>query len=324
MRKLLSAETYRCRHSLLFWLTLLASLLSGVFFGIITVSGSFDGVYSFEDVFIVPFFVILAAFISLNTGREYTDNTIRNKIITGTPKTTILLSKLVLAVGIGVLFCAAFLAPCAIILSFDVLSKIPASVLCLTVLGFVLLSIVWAVLFTIIGVLISAKGLGGIINIVLIIAILLLSYQLESILRQPEFITTTEFSQVQMTPEEVKQIQEGTYEGNYSLTTDENGQVTYYKTVFVDAEQIPNPKYIKQPFRGILTHLDAMLPNGQINEYASCLSHCTYPDEQAGDTSKNDPIDAYPRLKTFPLYSCFDILLLSGIGLLLFRKKEFR
>ncbi len=324
MRKLLSAEIYRCRHSLLFWLTLFASVLSGVFYGIVTVSGSFDDVYSFEDVFVVPFFVILAAFISLNTGREYMDNTIRNKIITGTSKTAVMFSKLVFGVGIGVLFCAAFLVPCAIILSFGGLSEIPASVLCLTVLGFVLLSVVWAVLFTVIGMLISAKGVGSIMNLVLIIAVMLLAYQLESILRQPEFITTTEFSQVQMTPEEVKQIQEGTYEGNYSLSTDENGQVTYYKTVFSDAEQTPNPKYVKQPFRDILAHLDSMLPQGQINEYASCLTHCTYPDDQADDTPENDPINAYPRLKTFPLYSCFDILLLSGVGLLFFHKQEIR
>ena len=267
---------------------------------------------------------ILAAFISLNTGREYTDNTIRNKIITGTSKTAVLLSKLVFGVGIGALFCAAFLAPCAIILSFGVLSKIPAAVLCLTALGFVLLSVVWAVLFTVIGMLISAKGVGSIINFVLIIAVMLLAYQLESILGQPEFITTTEFSEVQMTPEEVRQIQEGTYTGNYSLKTDENGQVTYYKTVFSDAQQTPNPKYVKQPFRDILVHFDSMLPNGQINEYDTCLTHFTYPKEQRGGAPGTEPIDEYPRLKTFPLYSCFDILLLSGVGLLLFRKKEIR
>ena len=48
MRKLISAEIYRCRRSLLFWLTLSASVLSGVFYGIVTVSGSFDGVLYFS------------------------------------------------------------------------------------------------------------------------------------------------------------------------------------------------------------------------------------------------------------------------------------
>ncbi len=312
MRKLLSAEIYRCRHSLLFWLTLLASLLSGVFYGIVSMGGYF------EDIFVVPLFVISAAFISLNTGREYMDNTIRNKIIKGAPKTTIMLSKLVLGVGIGVLSCAAFLAPCAIILSFDVLSKIPAPVLFWALTGFVLLSVVWAVLFTVISMLISAKGVGSIINFALIFAILLLSYQLESILRQPEFITTTEGSIIQMTPEEVKQIQEGTYTGSYSTAIDDNGQVTYYKSVITNTEQKPNPKYVKGPIRSILTHLDSMLPNGQMNEYVSCLY------QHAVVAPEAEPFDKYPRLKTFPLYSCLDILLLSGIGLILFRKKEIR
>ncbi len=318
MRKCLSAEIYRCGRSLLFWLMLLASALAGIFYGIVSMSGNF------EDIFVVPLFVISAAFISLNTGREYTDNTIRNKIITGTSKTTVLLSKLVFGVGIGALFCAAFLAPCAIILFFGILSEIPASVLCWTLIGFVLLSVVWAVLFTVIGMLISAKGVGSIMNFVLIIAVMLLSYQLESIIGQPEFITSTEFSQVQMTPEEVKQVQEGTYTGSYSSATDENGQVTYYKSVFTNSEQKPNPKYVKQPFCGILTHLDSMLPNGQINEYNSCLTYSAAAGRQASGAPEADPLDKYPRLKTFPLYSCLDILLLLGVGLILFRKKEIR
>ena len=318
MRSLLSAEMYRCRHSLLFWLTLVVSALSGAFYGIVSMSGSFDGI------FVVPLFVVSAAFISLNTGREYTDNTIRNKIITGATKTTILLSKLILGVGIGVLFCVAFLVPCAVILSFGVLSEIPASVLYWTLIGFVLLSVVWAVLFTVISMLISAKGVGSIINFALIFAILLFSYQLESILRQPEFISTTEGSDVQMTPEEVKQIKEGTYTGSYFTAIDDNGQVTYYKPVITNTEQKPNPKYIKQPFRGILMHLDSMLPHGQINAYDSCLTNCKYEYQEAGGAPETEPIDKYPRLKTFPLYSCFDILLLSGIGLILFRKKEIR
>lgn len=318
MRSLLSAEMYRCRHSLLFWLTLVVSALSGAFYGIISMSDSFD------DMFVVPLFVISAVFISLNTGREYTDNTIRNKIIKGAPKTTIMLSKLVFGVGIGVLFCAAFLVPCAIILSFDVLSKIPVSVLCWTLIGFVLLSVVWAVLFTVISMLISAKGVGSIINFVLIIAIMFLSYQLEAIIGQPEFISESVTSQELMTPEEVKQIQEGTYRGSYSSSIDENGQVTYYKPVITNTEQKPNPKYIKQPFRGFLTHLDSMLPHGQINAYDSCLTNCKYEYQEAGGAPEAEPIDKYPRLKTFPLYSCFDILLLSGIGLILFRKKEIR
>lgn len=318
MRKLLSAEIYRCRRSVLFWLMLFASVLSGVFYGIVSRDGSFD------DMFVVPLFVIIAIFISLNMGTEYSDKTVRNKIITGNTKTAILLSKLVFGVGTGVLFCAAFLIPCAVILSAGVLTKIPVSVLLWTVTGFVLLTVVWAVLFTVISMLISIKGLGGIINFVLIIAIMFLSYQLEFIIGQPEFITITEASQVQMTPEEVKQVQEGTYVGSYSSTIDDNGQVTYYKEVIIDTERSLNPNYIKEPFHGVLTHLDSMLPHGQINEYVSRLTECAYLHRQTGGIPENIRTDAYPRLKTFPLYSCFDILLLSGIGLILFQKKEIR
>lgn len=318
MRKLLSAEIYRCRRSLRFWLLFFASALSGVFYGIVSLDGNFD------DMFVAPLFVILAIFISLNMGREYSDNTIRNKIISGTAKPAILLSKLVLGVGTGVLFSAAFLIPCAAVLSAGVPAKIPAPVLFWTAAGFVLLTIVWAVLFTVVSMLISVKELAGIINLVFIIAIMFLAYQLEFMIGQPEFISTSEASHVLMTPEDVRQVQEGTYEGSYSYVTDDNGQVTYYKDVISNTEQTPNPRYIKRPFRDILYHLDSMLPHGQINEYVSCLTECTYVSQQAGKTPEAVRIDAYPRLKAFPLYSCFVIILLSAAGMILFRKKEIR
>lgn len=318
MRKILSAEIYRCRCSILFWLMLFASVISGAFYGFISRSGSFD------DMFVVPLFVIIAIFISVNMGTEYSDKTVRNKIITGHTKTAILLSKLVLGVGTGVLFCAAFLIPCAVVLSASVLSKMPASVLFWTAIGFVLLTVVWAVLFTVVSTLISAKGLGGIVNFALIIAIMFLSYQLEFLAGQPEFIYRTEASSVQMTPEEVAQVQEGTFEGSYGNKIDDNGQVTYYKDVITNTEQTPNPNYIKEPFRSLLTPLDSMLPHGQINEYVSRLTECAYLNRQTGGIPENIRTDGYPRLKAFPLYSCFDILLLSGIGLILFRKKEIR
>ncbi len=319
MRKNLSAEIYRCARSLLFRVMLPVCVLAGVFGGFMTRDGSFD------DVWFVPLFVIIGAFISLHVGGEYQDNAIRNKIITGSTKTVIMLSKLIFGAGAGLIFGVLFLAPWAIVLlAADVLKAIPGPVLLWTAGGLILLAVVSATLFTVVGMMVSVKGLAGIINLALIFAVMFLSYRLDSALNQKEFNTFEEAADVLMTPEEVRQAQDGTYKGSYSTSTDDNGQITYYKSVIVESGQVPNPRYVKKPLRDILTHLKLLLPHGQIIRYTSCLTRYSDAYTVAGGASDAAGADEYPSLKTFPLYSCADILLLSGLGLILFRKKETR
>ena len=307
MRNLLSAEIYRYKHSRLFWLLLCAAVLSGAFYG----TTAFDG--CFDDMFVVPLFVILAVFISLTVGREYADGTMRNKIIVGKKKTTIFLSKLFVNIIASVMMTMAFLIPCIAILSVNVLSKVPASILWWTVLGFLLLNISWAVIFTFVSFMISSREIGAIINFILIIAIMFASYQLEFAIGQPEFIVSEEGSAVLLSQEEVEQVINGTFSGNYDKEIDENGTVTYYKYVITDIVKSPNPKFIKEPFKCILQSLDSALPHGQVNEYVSCL---TAHAQDYGTTEYTS------RIKTFPLYSLCLIYVLSGTGMILFKKKE--
>lgn len=309
MRNLLSAEIYRCKHNRLFWIMLCAAALSGVVYGISAFGGSFD------DMFIVPLFVILAVFISLSVGREYTDGTIRNKIIAGKKKTVIFLSKLIVSIVVSVIMVIVFLIPCIAILSTNVLSKIPAPILLWTLLGFFLLNISWAVIFTFVSSSISSKEIGGIINFILIIAIMFASYQLEFAIGQPEFILNEEASNEPMSQDEVKQVQNGTFEGSYATEIDENGIVTYYKIVMTNNGKQPNPDFVEEPFSNILQSLDSMLPHGQINEYVTCLTE---------HAQGYNTIEGYFRIKTFPLYSLFLISILSGTGMILFRKKEIK
>lgn len=319
MRKILAAEFYRCRHSLIFWLLLFASVLAGGFYGAVSVAGSFD------DMFVVPLFVFIAAFISLNTGVEHSDNTVRNKLAIGNTKPVIMLSKMVFSVVTGALFSIAFLIPCAIALKvFGILSRMPLRVILLIALGFVLLTVVWAAIFTVVSMMISLKGLAGVINLALIIAIMFASYQVEFALGQPEYIYEEESTSVQMTPEEVKQVHDGTYDGSYYTTDDDEGNILYYKDIFGEETKIPNPQYVKEPLNTILENLDSMSPHGQVNEYATVLENCVDENAMKDDTTGIALINEFPRVKTFPLYSCLDILLLFGIGLILFRRKNIK
>lgn len=307
MRNLLSAEFYRYKHSRLFWLLMCAAVLSGAVYGIT----AFDGV--FDDMFVVPLFVIPAVFISLSLGREYADGTIRNKIIAGKKKTSIFLSKLTVNVIASVMMVLAFLIPCIAILSVNVLSKIPFSILLWTLLGFLLLNISWAVIFTFVSSLISSREIGAIVNFILIIAIMFASYQLEFAIGQPEFLYTEESTAVPMNQEEVEQVRNNTFSGSYGVEDNEDGTVTYYKYVITDTAESPNPKYIKEPYNCILQGLDSMFPHGQVNEYVACLT---------AHAQDYDAPEYDSRIRAFPLYSLSLICILSGTGMLLFKKKE--
>lgn len=307
MRNLLWAECYRYKRSRLFWLLLCAAILSGIVYGMTAFDGCFD------DMFVVPLFAILAVFISLTVGREYADGTIRNKIIAGKKKTSIFLSKLIVNVIAGAMMVSAFLIPCIAILSVNVLSKIPSSILLWTLLGFLLLNISWSVIFTFVSSMIPSREIGAIVNFVLIIAMMFAAYQLEFAVGQPEFILNEESAAVPMSQEEIEQVNHGTFSGSYGIENNEDGTMTYYKYVITDTEKSPNPKFIGEPYRGILQSLDSILPHGQINEYVACLT---------AHAQDYDELEYDSRIKTFPFYSLFLICVLSGTGTLLFKKKE--
>jgi hypothetical protein len=306
MRNLLSAEWYRLRRAPLQWLLFLLALLSGVLYGVSISDGAFD------DMFIMPLFLLEAIFVSLRIGRDYSDGAIRNKIIAGKTKTAIFFSRLVMSMAACFAMTVAFLIPCFVI-RFASSYRLPLPILAWTIVGFFLLNLVWATVFTFVATLISTRGVGGLLNLVLIIAVMFSAYQLEALTGQPEYLVSETASPVLMSAEEVEQVLNDTYQGNYGASTDENGVVTYYKYVVTEQETLPNPRYIPQPLNRILCIVDAALPSGQVNAYTSCLTEYDY-----GATE-----DDYP-LETYPLYSLALIAGFSALGLVLFRKKDLK
>lgn len=310
MYNLIHAEIYRYKHSRLFWISILATFLSGVIYGFMTLNTEV-----FDDMFVVPLFVVLAAFISLTIGREYSDGTIRNKIIAGKTKTVILLSRLFINTAISMLMSFIFLLPCVIIAA-AVFAKIPMSILLWTLLGFFMVNIAWAVIFTVVSSLVTSKEISAVINFILIIVIMFGAYQLEHLIGQPEFIEIEETQNVRMTAEEIKQVQEGTFDGSYAWDNDENGVITYYKIVELSTAKEPNPRYIKEPVRTVMQTVDNILPHGQINLYVSCLTYYTSDDVPHAEE--------YEVIKLYPIYSLGVIFILSGVGFVLFRKRNLK
>lgn len=315
MRNLIRTEIYRCQHSRLFWAALCAAFLAGGFFGLTVVNDN-----SFDDMFVVPLFAILAVFLSLSIGREYSDGTIRNKIIAGKTKTMFYFSRLVISLAVSAVMTAAFLIAFAAIAAKPVLSQLPASLLYSVLLGFFLLNFAWATLFTFISTLIASREIASMLNVILIIAIMFGAYQLEFMTNQPEFIQVEEASNVPVTPEEAKQIQNHTFAGSYSYTINEDGVFTYYKTIIDPTKKHPNPHYISEPLNTILVNIDYTLPHGQINLYVSCLTDHLYREIPADDYASTE----YAIIAWYPLYSFGLIAVLSVSGWLLFRKKNLK
>lgn len=309
MYNLISAEIYRCKHNKLFWFCVIASLISGVVYGC-----NVCIIQAFDDMYIVPLFVILAAFISLSIGREYGDGTIRNKIISGKSKKTIMLSRICISILVSVIFTLVYLIPCSLI-SMNVISKIPTSVLIWTLLGFFLLNIAWSSIFSFFSSLITTKEIAAIINIAMVIIIMFGSYQIEHTIGQPEFLEVEEAESVKMTADEVKQLKDGTFDGSYSFDTNDEGVVIYYKDIIVGNSKEPNPSYLGKQVNTALKAIDYTLPHGQINFYMSSLTY--YADEDTHNVE-------YDVIKLFPLYSLMLMLVFSAIGIATFRNKDLK
>ena len=304
MANLLTAEFHRIRRDPVSWLLAAAALISGLVFGL---SGRYD------DVFVFPVFIVQAVFISLSLGREYNDGTLRNKIIAGKTKTAIFLSKLLVSLAASLVFTVLFLLP-FVPLAHRALSGIPGEALFWMSLVFFLLNLAWAALFTLVSSLISAKGVAGILNLILIFALIASSYELARMLRQPAELDWENSAPVPLSQEELEQLKAGTFRKPFFQEFDENGEVSYY-TYSVTEGTIPNPKYIREPWNGLLRALHASLPSGPVNDVMGCL--------ERGYNDIWEESDA-PPLERYPLYSLAGLLLLSALGLVAFRKKEIR
>lgn len=104
MYKLLKANFFKLRKSIVFWLFIFLSA------GIAVISHFFKFTHSFAtylDTAVTEYVIILgifiAFFVSLFVGREYSDGIIRNKIVNGHTRKNIYFSNLIICIIAGIL-----------------------------------------------------------------------------------------------------------------------------------------------------------------------------------------------------------------------------
>lgn len=239
MSKLLSANFLRLRHSRLFW----AGMILMFVFGLLPVLSLYNMHvrYGYDTVLDSTLFsytiligLVTAIFTSLFVGTDYSDGTIRNKLIVGHTRIAIYLANLVTTGVAALLFCLSCLVS-TLALGLPLLGAPVAGLqtLCPLLFGSLLLALAFAAIYTMVGMVCSNKAAVAVICLVALMLLMIGSSWVVAMLAEPEF-----------------------YE-NYTLTDGEMEVI----------ENVRNPRYPTGVWRDVLEFLNDFLPTGQSMQY---------------------------------------------------------
>lgn len=249
MSKLLSANIMRLWKEKVFWIVIAIVFALGAIIPIsIKISEIRLGVYNSIDPvfgqFAIFIGVVLAIFCSFFVGKEYSDGTIRNKIICGKKRADIYLVNFLTCAMVGLMLCIAFFLPylgigIPLLGSFH-MEKEMVFWLFLTVIA---LSIAFASIYNLIAMLSTSKAVTASVCILLIFFFLYIGFQLKGMLNQPEIIDGTAY--------------------------DENG------IAYQEVGDFPNPEYLQGWERQVVRFSCNLIPGGQV---AQCVGRGTFGD----------------------------------------------
>lgn len=242
MRNLLSANIARLRKNILFWLGIAAmagfaiAMLASWYrtiqiqieIGLNPTVGTDQFLFSFTGLI----GILLAAFIGLFLGTEYSDGALRSKLIVGHSRSAVYLSNLIAAVTASFLMCLTYIV---IILVVGVLVYGPPAteplVILRTLAEAFAMCAAYCALFTLITMNWNSKALSTVACILGVLTLIWVTSNMRNQLMQPEF------------------------HGNFVF--DEALQD------WVESELRPNPSYVKEPLRSVYRFFYDVLPTGQ-------------------------------------------------------------
>lgn len=215
-----------------------------------------DAAANLDDIFfeycaLIP--VLMAVFCAMFIGTEYSDGTMRNKIITGHKRIVIYMSNFIICAAAGLMMCAAYIIVC-LGLGIPMLGLFAgdigmtfARVGCSLAL---LLSLTG--IFTLISLTVRSKAASAVICIILAFVTLIVGVTLYSLLQEPEY------------------WQEYTYKGNYveidgdfqTAQFDDDGNEIDISSE-LKSEYVPNPFYVGGVKRQIYRFIVDFTPGGQ-------------------------------------------------------------
>lgn len=257
MNKLLAANFSRLFKNKVFWICCIFAFCYGVFMQVMnylttTASGEVPQIDDLFFSFSIWTGILLSAFISLFLGTEYSDGTIRNKLVIGHRRRDIYLSNLIVCIMSGAVMCAfnliaSFTVGIPLIGTFDA----GAELVFATCIGILVAAAAFASICTMISMLWQNKAAAAVLNILFIFFLLFVSLYIRAWLEAPEMITTQ------------------------SIVMDEKGGSS------VTTEEIPNPVYLRGTARKTCEFISDFLPTGQTVQFTNMEAEnvpllCTY------------------------------------------------
>lgn len=235
MRKLLRANFFRLRKDKTFWLVTLFMFGFGIFITCVRYSAilRYQESAPFDSTLLVYVAFIgccSAIFSSLFFGTEYSDGTIRNKLIVGHFRSSIYLSSWITNMMVSVMMIVAFLASYCALGAFLLEAPVaPLSAMLTLICISILTAIVYASIFHMIAMLVTKKSTSAVLCLLVFIGLLIMATVIKGKLDAPEFISS------------------------YTLTA--NGVQL--------SEPTPNPKYLQPAARKVYQFFLDVLPTGQ-------------------------------------------------------------
>ena len=174
--------------------------------------------------------IVMAVFCSMFIGTEYSDGTIRNKIIVGQKRAAIYLANAVTSSLVSIIMCIAFVVP-YLCLGIPLLGFFTADIKMILLVGIAVLFLAAAFssVFTLITMLCRSKAAAAVACLLLAFGLIITGAVLNEMLNAPKMVT------------------------GYTMSID---------GTLVDMEE-PNPKYLEGVKREIVQTIYDMLPGGQ-------------------------------------------------------------
>lgn len=236
MSKLLSSNITRLKKNKVFWVGMLIMFGLGCFLVVIAYLDmqKSQEVYLLEERlfwYVLFIGIFLSVFCSLFLGTEYSDGTIRNKLIVGHTRISIYLSNLIVCTIAGICMCISYLISSivfgSILLGFF---KMDIQTIFMMIFCSLTLVVVYASIYTLIAMLNQSKATTAVISILIAFSCFFVANYINGRLNEPEIY-------------------------NLDNVTEEG--------VFETDEKIPNENYLRGGKRVVFETFNNLLPGNQ-------------------------------------------------------------
>lgn len=248
MRNLLSANFLRLRKSGLFWGLLGVMFALGAAFTLqrfweqVTYA-EFGAIHYIDEAFFnyaMIIGILMAVFIPLFFGTEYSDGGFRNKLTVGHSRVSVYLAHALTAAAAAILFCLAYILA-SLAIGVPLLNgglERPLPIFLLNLLGSLILAAAYSALFTLVTLNVRQKAVSAVVCILGTLVIIFASFYVRARLSEPEIW--------------------------YSYGTDETGDITMVEYL--------NDRYLRGTERAVYEFIYDFLPMTQSMQYYSSYS----------------------------------------------------